>query len=47
MPGLRVSGIPRGATHRVAAELSSDFIHRVVSIYTTLLYSTAGGGGRG
>ena len=47
MPGLRASGIPGGATYRVAAEMSSSFVLRAVSIYTTLLYSIAAGGGRG
>ena len=47
MPVLGASGIPGGATDRVAAKLSSGFVHRAVSIYTTLLYSTAAGGGRG
>ena len=47
MPGLRAFGIPKGATHRAAAEFSSYFIHRAVSIYNTLLYFKAVGGGRG
>ena len=47
MPGLRASGVPRGATHRAAAELSSDFIPRAVFIYATLLSLTVAGGGRG
>ena len=47
MLGLRASRVPRGATHRAAAELSSDFIHREVFIYATLLSSTTAGGGRG
>ena len=47
MPGLRASRIPGGATYRAVAELSSGFVPRAVSIYPTLLYSTAGGGGRG
>ena len=47
MLSLRASGIPGGATYRAVAELSSGFIPQAVSIYTTLLYSTATGGGRG
>ena len=47
MLGLRASGVPRGATHRAAAGLSSGFVPRAVSIYPTLLYSTAAGEGRG
>ena len=47
MSGLRASRVPRGATHRAVAELSSDFIQRAVFIYATLLSSTAAGGGRG
>ena len=46
-PGLRASGVPRGATHRAPGELSSGFIHRAVFIYATLHYSTVAGGGRG
>ena len=47
MLGLRASGVPRGATRREAAEMSSGFVPRAVSIYPTLLYSIAAGGGRG
>ena len=47
MLGLRASGIPGGATYRVVAELSSGFVPRAVSIYTTLRYSTVAGGGHG
>ena len=47
MPGLRASEVPRGATHRAAAELSSDFIPRAVFIYATLLSFIAVRGGRG
>ena len=47
MLGLIASGIPGGATYRAAAELSSGFVPRALSIYTTLLYSTATGGGHG
>ena len=47
MPGIRASGIPGESTYRAAAELSFSFVPQEVSIFTTLLYSTAVGGGRG
>ena len=47
MLGLRASGILGGATYRAAAKMYSVFVPRAVSIYTTLLYSIAAGGGRG
>ena len=47
MLGLRASGILEGAMYRAMDEMSSGFVPRAISIYTTLLYSTAARGGHG
>ena len=46
MPSLRVSGVPRGATYRALAELSSDLIPGADPVYATFLSLTSVGGGR-
>ena len=47
MPGLRASGVPRGATYRASAELSLDLIPRADPVYATFLSLTSAGAGRG
>ena len=47
MPGLRASGVPRGATYRALTEVSSDLILRADLVYAAFLSLTSAGGGRG
>ena len=47
MLGLRASGVPRGATYRASAELSSDLIPGADPVYATFLSLISAGGGRG